>query len=102
MSKWADYGVFRVKYDNDHTKIVEVEVRPDLGTSFGDARKMRRQDVVSAIDEQKKAFVTVYLKDNQNKKGEDVRTVSVGNEKYLRTDNNSTRADNLGSLPEYT
>ncbi|AKF86464.1 hypothetical protein MFUL124B02_27260 [Myxococcus fulvus 124B02] len=101
MAKRADYGVLRVKYDNDHAKIVEVEVRPDRGEDFGDAQKVRRQDVVSAIDDQNVTFVTVYLKDGKHTKGEDVRVVMVGNEKYLRTDTNSIRADNLGSLPEY-
>lgn len=101
MSKWADYGVFRVRYNREHTEIVEVEVRPDLGEKFGDAQKASRQEVVSAI-ERRVTFVTVYSRDGQNRKGEDVRVVSNGREKYLRTDNNSTRADNLGSLPEYT
>lgn len=101
MSKWADYGVFRVRYNRERTAIVEVEVRPDLGEKFGDAQKASRQEVVSAI-ERRVTFVTVYSRDGQNRKGEDVRVVSIGGERYLRTDNNSTRADNLGSLPEYT
>ncbi len=46
-------------------------------------------------------FVTVYSRDGQNRKGEDVGVVSSSGETYLRTDNNSTRADNLGALPEY-
>ncbi|KFA90678.1 DUF3892 domain-containing protein, partial [Archangium violaceum] len=95
MPKWADYGVFRVKYNRDHTAIVEVEVRPDLGEKFGDPQKASRQEVVSAID-RRVTFVTVYSRDGQSRKGEDVRTVTIQGEKYLRTDNNSTRADNLG------
>lgn len=101
MPKWADYGVFRVKYNREHSAIVEVEVRPDLGDKFGDAQKATRQEVVSAID-RGVTFVTVYFRDGQNRKGEDIRAVSIQGVKYLRTDNNSTRADNLGSLPEYT
>lgn len=31
MSKWADYVISGVRYDSDHSKIVQVEIRPDTG-----------------------------------------------------------------------
>ena len=46
-------------------------------------------------------FVTAYLREGKWQRGEDVRTVVVHGERYLRTDGNSVKADNLGSLPEY-
>lgn len=100
MSKWADFGVFRAKYNRDHTAIVEVEVRPDLGENFGNPQKAARADVVAAI-ERGVTLVTVYSREGKSAKGEDVRAVPIHNQKYIRTDNNSIRADNLGSLPEY-
>lgn len=100
MAKWADFGVFRVKYNRDHTAIVEVEVRPDLGENFGDPQKAVRADVAAAI-EKGRTFVTVDFREGKSTKGEDVRVVTVQGHKYLRTDNNSIKADNLGSLPEY-
>ena len=101
MAKWADFGIFRVKYNRDHTAIVEVEVRPDLGESFGDAQKAARVDVVTAIG-RGQTFVTVVSRDGKSAKGEDVRIVVIHGEKFIRTDNNTTKVDNLGALPEYS
>lgn len=100
MTKWADYGICRVKYNHGHTAIVEVEVRADNGASIGEPQRFARQSVVDAI-ERGITFVTIYARDGQWTRGDDVRVVRVGMEKYLRTDRNSVRADNLGSLPEY-
>ena len=100
MAKWSDFGIFRVKHSADHSAIVGVEIRPDLGESFGDAQKVTRADVISAI-ERGSTFVTVYTRDGKHTKGEDVRVITIHGQKYIRTDNNSTKADNLGALPEY-
>lgn len=100
MAKWADFGIFRVKYNRDRTAIVEVEARSDLAETFGDPQRVPRAGVVAAI-EMGRTFVTIYSRDRKLTKGEDVRVVTVLGQKYIRTDNNSTTADNLGSLPEY-
>ena len=100
MTKWADYGISRVKYNPGHTAIIEVEARVDSGTSIGDAQRFARQTVVDVI-ERGTTFVTIYMRDGQWHRGEDVRVFKVGAEKYLRTDRNAIRGDNLGELPEY-
>jgi len=100
MAKWADYGIFRVKYNKEHTAIVEVEVKPDLGEQFGALQKMSRATVVRAI-EQGTSFVTVYHRDGKYVQGEAVFPVAVNGVKYLRTTNNPIKEDNLGELPEY-
>lgn len=101
MEKWADFVTTRVKYNRDHTQIVEVEVRRDMGDSISsEPRRVFRQDVVSAI-RQGTTFVTSYLRDGRWQKGEDVRIVPIQGERFIRTDSNSVRADNLGALPEY-
>jgi hypothetical protein len=72
-----------------------------LHSSWGDTpQRVARQDVVSAIL-RGTTFVTAYLRDGKWKKGEDVRVVTVHGVRLIRTDNNSTKADNLGALPEY-
>jgi hypothetical protein len=101
MAKWADFGVFRVKYDREHAAIVEVDVRADLGDNFGDSKKATRAEVIAAIG-QGHTFVTVYSRDGKATKGEDVRVVMIGAQKYIKTDSNGSKADNLGTLPEYT
>jgi hypothetical protein len=100
MARWADFGISRVKYDRDHQKIVEVEVRADHGESIGEATKVARQDVVRSI-EAGRTYVTIFHENGRWKKGEDVHVVTIRSQKYLRTDRNAIEKDNLGSLPEY-
>lgn len=100
MAKWADYGIFRVKYNKDHTAIVEVEVKPHHGEQFGALQKMSRATVVQAI-ESRRSFVTVNQRDGKYVKGEAVHVVTIDRVKYIRTNNNSEKKDNLGELPEY-
>ena len=100
MAKWADYGIFRVKYNADHTAIVEVEACPDLGEQFGAAQEFSRASVVAAI-RQGKTFVTVYSRNGKTQKGEPVHPVTIDGVTYLRTNNNHVKRDNLGELPEY-
>lgn len=100
MAKWADYGVFRVKYNQSHSAIVEVEVKPDLGEQFGSAQKMSRATVVQAIG-RGQSFVTVRSKDGKYVKGESVHVVPIHGANYLRTNHNALAQDNLGELPEY-
>jgi hypothetical protein len=63
-------------------------------------QKVSRQDVVLAI-QRGTTFVTAFVRDGKLQRGEDVRIVTINGERYIRTDNNSVRADNLGNLPEY-
>jgi|SRR6185436_5796129 len=101
MAQWADFVITKVRYNPSHTHIVEVEVRTDNGDSIASApTRTARQDVVNAI-QRGTTFVTAYLREGKWQRGEDVRTVVVHGERYLRTDGNSIKADNLGSLPEY-
>lgn len=101
MAKWADFVIAKVKYNRDHTQIVEVETRSDTGESISnDARRVSRPDVVAAIL-RGTTFVTAYMRDGKWQKGEDVRVVTIHGERFIRTDSNSGRADNLGNLPEY-
>ena len=98
MAKWADYTITAVGNDRTETRIVEVEIRPDRGTTIGLASRATRQWVVNAIG-RGVTFVTAYLKDGQWRRGEDVRVVVIHGVKYLRTDRNNVQADNLGALP---
>ena len=101
MAKWADYCISEVSYNSEHTHIVKVSAREDKGDSLGSPSDWTRSQVVSAL-ETNKTFITV-TKGNDGKyiKGEDVRIITVNGVKYIRTDANSTAADNLGNLPEF-
>lgn len=102
MEKWADFVVSGVKYNTHHTAIVEVETRSDNGDTISTIpQRMTRQTVVDALV-RGTTFVTTYLQNGQWKRGENVRPVTIHGQRFIRTDDNWTKADNLGSLPEYT
>jgi hypothetical protein len=98
MAKWADYIITAVGYDRNETHIVEVEIRPDTGSDIGQASHATRQQIVDAI-KRGVTFVTAYVHDRRWHRGEDVHVVVIGGVKYIRTDRNYVRADNLGALP---
>ena len=78
MAKWADYGISKVRYNDDHDRIIKVMVHPDKGDAIGEAKEYSREAVADAIDSHRATFVTI-LKDTDGKwqRGEDVRTIRV-------------------------
>lgn len=101
MAQWADYGISAVKYNSAGTHIVQVRVHANVNGNVGTAQTWERMEVVSAI-EKGNTFVTLLRNSAGNwQLGEDVRIVVINGVKYIRTDNNNTPSDNLGSLPEF-
>ena len=100
MAKWADYCISAVRYNTERTHIVKVKVHIDNGDTIGNATEWTRSDVVTAIGAGK-TFVTITSTSGNWHKGEDVRSVTIGGVKYIRTDANSKASDNLGNLPEF-
>ena len=101
MKKWADYGISKVRYNDERTHIVKVKVHEDKGDAIGTAQEWARNQVVSAV-EGGKTFVTMLKgSDDKWKKGEDVHIITVKGVKYIRTDQNPKGADNLENLPEF-
>lgn len=103
MTKWADYLISAVRYEETETTkhISELKVYPDYSDGMGVEQIWSRQSVINAIDEEK-TFKTIYInRDGKWVMGEDVRKVKVGKDYFLRTDANSKDKDNLGDLPEF-
>ena len=101
MVKWADYCIWTKHYDLEHKRIVNVKLFPDKEDGLGTESEWTRTQVVSAI-EAGTAFVTILKKPDKNfKRGQDVHIITVDGVKYIRTDQNKTKADNLENLPEY-
>jgi len=101
MAKWADYCISCVNYTSDGSKISTVGVHEDNGDTIGTKATWHRQQVVDAIDDDKKTFVTI-VKDSTGKtwnKGASVTTYPVGRERFIKTVSNNTAGDNLGELP---
>ncbi len=101
MTKWADYCISAVRYNEDKTHIVKVKVHSDNGDTIGNSSEWKREKVVTEI-EGGTIFVTIFKStDGKWNKGQDVHIVKVNGIKYIRTDKNSRASDNLENLPEF-
>lgn len=98
MSKWADYLISCCVHDGDC--IEKAGVHEDLGDSVGSKHLRKRNWIVDKL-EKGDTFCTIYKgSDDEWKKGANVRIIVVDQEKYLRTDSNKRKCDNLGELPD--
>lgn len=101
MTKWADYCISAVRYNEDETHIVKVKVHADNGDTIGNSIEWKREKVVSEIKDGT-TFVTIFKNtDGKWEKGQDVHVVIVNGNKYIRTDKNSRATDNLENLPDF-
>lgn len=99
MERWANFVIKCVTHDPATGKIVSVDAMPDLGDIFGPSATWPRDLVVKALD-RGFTFCTALGGTTGNvSKGALVEVVLVRGEKFIRTDRNSVKADNLGSLP---
>lgn len=99
-TNWSDYCISAVRLNRARTHIDAVKVHPDLGEKLGSGEVWTRQQVVLAI-EQSYTFATVWKSTEGNWRfGAAVNIVRVGSEKFLRTDRDQLKADNLDNLPE--
>jgi len=101
MAKWADLLISAVRYSADETHIEKVRVHEDLGEQVGSPKISSRTDVVSNI-KNRLTYMTIVKNAKGNwRKGQEVHTIRVGNEEFIRTDKNSVAKDNLENLPEF-
>lgn len=101
MAKWVDLLISAARYRTDETRIETVRVHEDLGENVGSPKASSRTDVVNNI-KSGPTYLTILKNAEGNwRKGQEVHTVKVGNEEFIRTDKNSEAKDNLGNLPEF-
>jgi hypothetical protein len=101
MAKWADYGIYAVRFNVRRTHIDRVRAMPDNGESFGSSVEMARTDVISAI-KREVTFVTIIKgTDDKWKLGSKVFIVIINGTEYIKTVNDNTAQDNLDNLPEF-
>jgi hypothetical protein len=99
--KWADYLISKVEYNVKDTHIVKVLSHPDEGENVGTGLEVTRSTVVSRLDNGS-TYMTIYKNpDGTWKKGAPVRVVKIDGDKYIRTDADNTKKDNLGALPRF-
>lgn len=101
MAKWADYLVSAVRYNHQETHIDMVRSHEDKGDSVGAAVDTPRSTVVSRLASGSTFATITKSTDGKWQRGEDVRAITIDGEKYIRTDANRVKKDNLGELPRF-
>ena len=99
MDKWADYLISAVRYNPQHTHIVNVKRHLDTGEGVATFDIIGRIIVVKDLKD-RKAYKTNY-QDNDRKWRESEHVRLVANTGFITTDPNTTTRDNLGNLPEF-
>jgi Protein of unknown function (DUF3892) len=109
--KEFDYAITAIRRDADEKRIIYLEVRLTAVLKLNPPEKegWTREEVVDAIENKGKSFVTARRADENDRsrdtynrawiKGQLVEVIPVGNEKFLKTVANSVAEDNLGELP---
>lgn len=97
----ADYGIYKVKYDSDHSEIVEVHAYKIENNSTNGSNTFTRDGVISKIEANLKVVTLMKKSDGNWEIGAEVIVYKVDDEKFIKTEANNTKKDNLGKLPEY-
>lgn len=105
MAKRAHYYVTAVRYNNfdeDHIESIKRHtVNDDNSFNENNYVSTQRSTVVSEINNKWK-YMTIYKKQGDGWNfGEDIHVVTIENEDFIRTDQNNTKKDNLGNLPNF-
>lgn len=88
--------IVAVRYDSSKSQITQVKCY------FNGMEIIKtKQDIVADIDIMGYLYITAYRANGKWWKGADVHVVSVDGIKYIRTDRNTKKEDNLGNLQEF-
>jgi len=102
MAKWADYCISAKRFAPRTRHIAFLRVHPDSTDRMGAAETWPREAVIDAIENRHQTFVTITRDTTGSwKLGAPVRVVNIEGVKYLRTDANRVREDNLDELPDF-
>ena len=103
MEKWADYLISAVRYTETLTTkhISQVRVHKDFGNSVGNPEIWSRESVVNAINLNTTFMTIMQNADGSWRAGAKVQKIWIFNAWYIKTVQDNTQKDNLGSLPEF-
>ncbi len=102
MAKWADYLIFAVHYNADHSRIENVKCYQDMGDTLGTTViLLSREQVIGSIEAGNTYMTITRNNDGKWKQGARVEIITVNYKKYIRTDRNRTEKDNLENLEEF-
>jgi hypothetical protein len=89
-----------VRFKDGRQHIMHVKIFDISGDHLVNDRIISRVDVISFL-KYRRSIKTIFQRNGSWNWGEDVRIMSYAGSEFIRTDNNSHTADNLGNLPEF-
>lgn len=99
----ADYGIYRVRFNMDRSKIREVHVYNIKGNTINinESMSLGRDSLISRINTKNK-FVTL-IKDSEGylQIGAEVNVYHQGQEDFVKIEENGINQDQLGKMSEY-
>lgn len=99
--KWAAYLISAVRYNAAETHIDAVKLHEDSGDTVGSSAEKRRVEIVALLEGGTTISTIFKTQDGKWRQGAEVRIITVEGKKYIRTDADATKADNLGNLPRF-
>ncbi len=93
MEKWADYCVSAVRYDENYLHAAKLRVHADKGTSLGKEETWTRDKIFAKMDEGSTFTVVRSTGDGNWDKGPDIKAISIGENRFLRTDDDLKESD---------
>jgi hypothetical protein len=100
MTQWGNFAITHVRYNENHTRIVQVRRRTYENGHLINPEIKTRAVIVDSINKNYSYVTSKYVNDKWML-GDTVIAYPLGGEYFIRTDGNKTTADNLGELPEF-
>lgn len=99
----ADYGIYEVHYDDDHSNIEQVHAKLIQDNKASGEYALSKDEVVSKIEDNTKIITLIKGKNGSSNWfiGAEVSVIEIDNKKFIKTEPNNKKEDNLGELPEY-
>ncbi len=100
-TKWADYVITRVRFNSAGTHIEEVEMYEHTGTELTNPTTKSRSSVVTSIDSGYTFCTATKNSDGTYAYGAEVKVVTIDYEKFMKTQADGIKKDNLDNLPTF-
>jgi hypothetical protein len=101
MSKWADYLITQVSYDDQKKYILKVKSCEDLGNEVGNSFIESRKEVIAKLNRGLSYFTAPRNREGKLIRGQPVIIVKINDIEFIKTEKNDISRDNLGELPEF-
>jgi len=101
VAKWADNLISAVRFNAAGTHIDKVKSHVDNGDTVGSSTEVTRATVVANLDAGQ-TYKTIFKNaQSQWDQGAPVRVVVIDGQKFIRTDADKIKSDNLDKLPTF-